>query len=64
MKNHDVKKVPGQSWIEVKDERHVFFAEDVLHPERDDIYTVLHNVWLEMIDESRPQDKKRLQFIH
>ncbi|CAF2047232.1 pentatricopeptide repeat-containing protein At3g53360, mitochondrial-like [Brassica napus] len=64
MRKHDVKKVPGQSWIEVKDERHVFFAEDVLHPERDDIYTVLHNVWLEMVNESRPQHKRSLQFIH
>ncbi|KAL0847930.1 hypothetical protein Bca101_021177 [Brassica carinata] len=64
MKRHDVKKVPGQSWIEVKDERHIFFAEDVLHPERDGIYTVLHNVWLEMLDESRPQHKRRLQLIH
>ncbi|KAF8091769.1 hypothetical protein N665_0436s0032 [Sinapis alba] len=64
MKRHDVKKVPGQSWIEVKDQRHIFFAEDVLHPERDDIYRVLHNVCLEMFDECKPQDKKRLQLIH
>ncbi|CAH8353112.1 unnamed protein product [Eruca vesicaria subsp. sativa] len=60
MKKHDVKKVPGQSWIEVMDERHIFFAEDVLHPERDDIYTVLHNVWLEMVDECRSQHKRKL----
>ncbi|KAJ4895737.1 Pentatricopeptide repeat-containing protein [Raphanus sativus] len=60
MKRHDVKKVPGQSWIEVKDERHVFFAEDVLHPKRDDIYTVLQNIFVEMLDESRPQHKRRL----
>ncbi|CAA7046275.1 unnamed protein product [Microthlaspi erraticum] len=64
MKKHDVKKVPGQSWIEVEDKVHVFFAEDVLHPERDDIYTVLHNVWLQMVDECKPQHKKRvLQFL-
>ncbi|CAL9246533.1 unnamed protein product [Arabidopsis halleri] len=64
MKKHDVKKIPGQSWIEVEEKLHIFFAEDVLHPERDDIYTVLHNIWSQMLDECNPQNKKRLQFIH
>lgn len=41
MKRHDVKKVLGRSWIEVKDKRHISFAEDVLHSERDDIYQLL-----------------------
>ncbi|ESQ45154.1 hypothetical protein EUTSA_v10010938mg [Eutrema salsugineum] len=63
MKKHDVKKVPGQSWIEVKDQIHIFFAEDVIHSEKEDIYTVLHNVWSQMLDECHPQHKKRLQFI-
>ncbi|KAL1195815.1 Pentatricopeptide repeat-containing protein [Cardamine amara subsp. amara] len=64
MKKHDVKKIPGQSMIEVKDKIHIFFADDVLHPERDDIYTVLHNLWSQMLDECNPQHKKRLRFIH
>lgn len=64
MKKHDVKKIPGQSWIDVEDKIHIFFAEDVLHPERDDIYTVLHNIWSQMLDECNPQHKKRFQFIH
>lgn len=51
MKHKDVKKVPGQSWIEVKDRVHVFFAEDILHPERDKIYTVLEELWLQMLDD-------------
>ncbi|EOA25387.1 hypothetical protein CARUB_v10018718mg [Capsella rubella] len=64
MKKQDVKKIPGQSWIEVKEQIHIFLAEDVLHPESDDIYTVLHNLWSQMLDECNPQQKKRLQFIH
>ncbi|XP_010504096.1 PREDICTED: pentatricopeptide repeat-containing protein At3g53360, mitochondrial [Camelina sativa] len=64
MKKQDVKKIPGQSWIEVKDKIHIFLAEDVHHPKRDDIYTVLHNVWLQVLDECDPQHKNRIQFIH
>lgn len=64
MKKQDVKKIPGQSWIEVKEQIHIFLAEDVLHPERDNIYTVLHNLWSQMIYECNPQHKQRLQFVH
>ncbi|XAR69052.1 hypothetical protein NMG60_11000508 [Bertholletia excelsa] len=48
MKQRNVKKVPGQSWIEVKDSIHVFLAEDILHPERDKIYATLEELWLQM----------------
>ncbi|KAL2519888.1 Pentatricopeptide repeat-containing protein [Forsythia ovata] len=52
MRQNGVKKVPGQSWIEVKDNIHVFSAEDGLHPERGRIYTMLEELWLQMIGDT------------
>ncbi|KAM7264672.1 hypothetical protein ACFE04_002355 [Oxalis oulophora] len=46
----DVKKVPGQSWVEVKNQIHVFFADDTMHPERDKIFIMLEELWLQMLD--------------
>ncbi|KAJ7977000.1 Pentatricopeptide repeat-containing protein [Quillaja saponaria] len=51
MKEKGVKKVPGHSWIEVKDKIHVFFADDSCHPERSDVYTMLEELWLQMLDD-------------
>ncbi|ESR42088.1 hypothetical protein CICLE_v10013849mg, partial [Citrus x clementina] len=51
MKERGVRKVPGQSWIEIQSKINVFFAEDVMHPERDKIYTILEELWLQMLDE-------------
>ncbi|KAF1002784.1 pentatricopeptide repeat-containing protein At3g53360, mitochondrial [Apium graveolens] len=51
MKQNGVKKVPGESWIEVKDKMHVFLAEDCLHSERDHIYSLLDELWLQMLDD-------------
>ncbi|XP_027071444.1 pentatricopeptide repeat-containing protein At3g53360, mitochondrial [Coffea eugenioides] len=50
MKQKGVRKVPGQSWIEVKDKIHVFSAEDGLHPERGKIYIMLEEMFLQMLD--------------
>ncbi|KAI7736990.1 hypothetical protein M8C21_005403 [Ambrosia artemisiifolia] len=41
MKNRGVKKVPGQSWIEIKNTVHAFFVGDRLHPLADEIYEYL-----------------------
>ncbi|GFP90748.1 pentatricopeptide repeat-containing protein at3g53360 mitochondrial, partial [Phtheirospermum japonicum] len=41
MRERGVKKVPGRSWIEMKDRVHVFSVEDGLHPERDRIFVML-----------------------
>lgn len=41
MRQRGVKKVPGWSWIEIKNEMHAFKAEDRLHPNSDDIYFLL-----------------------
>ncbi|KAL2345031.1 hypothetical protein Fmac_006316 [Flemingia macrophylla] len=46
-----VQKVPGQSWIEVKNHIHVFFSEDSSHPQRDKICTMLEHLWLQMLDD-------------
>ncbi|XP_061357006.1 pentatricopeptide repeat-containing protein At3g53360, mitochondrial [Gastrolobium bilobum] len=51
MKQMSVQKVPGQSWIEVKDKIHVFFSEDSSHPQRCKIYTMLEELWLQMLDD-------------
>ena len=53
MKEMGLRKIPGQSWIEVKNRMNVFFAEDSNHPERDRIYTILEELWLQMLDEDR-----------
>ncbi|XP_015884237.3 putative pentatricopeptide repeat-containing protein At3g25970 [Ziziphus jujuba] len=41
MKERGVKKVPGWSWIEIKNQVHAFKAEDRLHPNCGEIYFVL-----------------------
>lgn len=50
MREKGVKKVPGQSWIEIKDRIHVFSAKDGLHPERDRIFSMLEELWLQIVD--------------
>lgn len=51
MKQMGVQKVPGQSWIEVKDKIHIFFSEDSSHPQRSNIYTMLEELWLQVLDD-------------
>ncbi|OIV92151.1 hypothetical protein TanjilG_18723 [Lupinus angustifolius] len=51
MKQMGLQKVPGQSWIEVKDKIHIFFSEDTSHPQRGTIYTMLEELWLLMLDD-------------
>ncbi|KAJ0485410.1 putative tetratricopeptide-like helical domain superfamily, DYW domain-containing protein [Helianthus annuus] len=41
MKDRGVKKVPGRSWIEIKNTVHAFFVGDRLHPLADEIYDYL-----------------------
>lgn len=51
MRQMGSQKVPGQSWIEVKDKIHVFVSEDTSHPQRGTIYTMLEELWLLMLDD-------------
>lgn len=44
MKDRGVKKVPGRSWIEVKNSVHAFFVGDRLHPLADKIYEFLDDL--------------------
>ncbi|XP_015961066.1 putative pentatricopeptide repeat-containing protein At3g25970 [Arachis duranensis] len=44
MRERGVKKVPGWSWIEVKNKVHAFNAEDHSHPQCDEIYLLLHQL--------------------
>ncbi|KAK3420654.1 hypothetical protein EUGRSUZ_G01514 [Eucalyptus grandis] len=50
MRELGVSKVPGQSWIEIKSRVHAFLADDNLHPERDKIYQVMGELWLQLLD--------------
>ncbi|TKY58617.1 putative pentatricopeptide repeat-containing protein [Spatholobus suberectus] len=44
MRERGVKKVPGWSWIEVKNKVHAFNAEDHSHPQCEEIYTLLQQL--------------------
>ncbi|KAL6205066.1 hypothetical protein ACLB2K_022330 [Fragaria x ananassa] len=48
MRERGVRKVPGWSWIELKNEVHAFKAEDHLHPNCEEIYFVLRILMDEM----------------
>lgn len=50
MKQRGVRKVPGQSWIEVKNRTHVFFVADTLHPEINKINAMQGELLLQMLD--------------
>ncbi|KAL5096920.1 hypothetical protein RYX36_001247 [Vicia faba] len=51
MKQMGVQKILGQSWTKVKDEMHIFFSEDSSHPQRSNIYTMLEELWLQVLDD-------------
>ncbi|XP_047337260.1 pentatricopeptide repeat-containing protein At3g53360, mitochondrial [Impatiens glandulifera] len=51
MKKRRIRKVPGQSWIEVKNCIHRFLSEDNSHPEGDRLRTVLQDLWQPMLDD-------------
>ncbi|KAM2061913.1 hypothetical protein ACFX1T_046924 [Malus domestica] len=44
MKNREVQKVPRYSWIEVKNNTHMFVAADGSHPESAQIYSLLNSL--------------------
>lgn len=53
MKEQNVRKVPGQSWVEVENRVHAFLVRDSLHPERDRIYTTVNELLLQIVDHGR-----------
>ncbi|XP_043724232.1 putative pentatricopeptide repeat-containing protein At1g56570 [Telopea speciosissima] len=48
MKDRSVRKEPGFSWISVKGRVHKFFAGDQHHPQKEDIYSKLDELWDKM----------------
>lgn len=48
MKNYKLKKVPGCSWIEIRDEVHAFLVGDEAHPRFEEIYQQTHSLVAEM----------------
>ncbi|XP_071734325.1 pentatricopeptide repeat-containing protein At2g22070 [Rutidosis leptorrhynchoides] len=45
MKVKQVKKDQGFSWVQIRNQVHVFGAEDRVHPERDEIYQNMAEIW-------------------
>ncbi|XP_008788074.3 pentatricopeptide repeat-containing protein At5g42450, mitochondrial [Phoenix dactylifera] len=41
MKEKEMRRIPGCSWIEIRNEVHVFFNGDRKHPQTDEIYRIL-----------------------
>ncbi|GAB2301450.1 hypothetical protein Dimus_035473 [Dionaea muscipula] len=48
MRHTGVKKLPGYSWVEVKNKVHIFSAGDSCHPDKDRIYAYLEDMDLRM----------------
>ncbi|KAD3068374.1 hypothetical protein R6Q59_017766 [Mikania micrantha] len=48
MKVKQVKKDQGFSWVQIRNQVHVFGAEDSVHPERDEIYQNMAEIWKEI----------------
>ncbi|XVE97303.1 hypothetical protein REPUB_Repub03eG0008100 [Reevesia pubescens] len=48
MREMGVKKVPGWSWIEIKNQVHDFNAEDQSHPHCKEIYQILEELMEEI----------------
>lgn len=48
MKQKDLRKVPGCSWVQIGGELHVFVAGDKSHPKIGDVYTTLALLVMEM----------------
>ncbi|XP_059067384.1 pentatricopeptide repeat-containing protein At5g16860 [Cryptomeria japonica] len=75
MKDREVKKMPGCSWIEVHKTIHIFCVGDKSHPQTQEIYAMLEKLSLEMkaagyIPDTRPvlndveEEEKELLLCH
>ncbi|XAR62709.1 hypothetical protein NMG60_11017566 [Bertholletia excelsa] len=56
MKERQLRKLPGCSWISINDETHSFFVTDKVHPHSDMIYQVLDELILAMKEHSNFPD--------
>nr|GFB70405.1 pentatricopeptide repeat-containing protein At2g22070 [Tanacetum cinerariifolium] len=45
MKSKQVKKEQGFSWVQIRNQVHVFGADDNVHPDRDEIYQNMSEIW-------------------
>ncbi|XP_008446823.2 pentatricopeptide repeat-containing protein At2g22070 isoform X1 [Cucumis melo] len=48
MKDRGVRKEKGFSWIHIKNKVHAFGVEDVIHPQKDEIYKLMAEIWEEI----------------
>ncbi|KAL4185602.1 hypothetical protein AMTRI_Chr10g231460 [Amborella trichopoda] len=64
MRDKGVKKVPGCSWIEVKNKLHVFVVEDSYHPMIDTIYQFLESISGKMRDLGYEDVEKKRRLRH
>ncbi|KAM0839084.1 hypothetical protein ACQ4PT_060544 [Festuca glaucescens] len=63
LRNLNMKKEPGCSWIELTDIVHVFLVEDQNHPERDDIYLMLEDLVSNISLLSEPDEPELLLLL-
>ncbi|XP_055822870.1 pentatricopeptide repeat-containing protein At1g09410, mitochondrial-like [Solanum dulcamara] len=59
MKERKVKKVPGFSEIEVNGKNHIFFVGDKSHPEKEEIYTLIKENLLPLMQEDDLEEYRK-----
>ncbi|XP_057515096.1 pentatricopeptide repeat-containing protein At3g05340 [Amaranthus tricolor] len=58
MKEEGLSKEPGTSWIEIERKVHSFVVCDQMHPQAETIYSVLAELFLQLVDEGYKPDMK------
>lgn len=58
MKEAGLAKETGISWIEIEMNVHSFVVCDRMHPQADNIYSVLAQMFLQLVDEGYQPDKR------
>eukprot|EP01018_Ginkgo_biloba_P033250 Gb_04533 [translate_table: standard] len=56
LKDQGLKKIPGCSWIEIKNRVHAFLVGDKSHPQSEEIYAVLESLGGQMKEEGYAPD--------
>jgi hypothetical protein len=58
MDDRDIKKLPGQTWIDINGQIHTFKAHDDLHERSDEIYKELRKINEELNEAGHIPDTK------
>ncbi|XP_026662816.2 pentatricopeptide repeat-containing protein At2g13600-like [Phoenix dactylifera] len=63
MKEKRLLKEPGCSWIEIRNQKHMFLSGDSCHQQKDSIYATLYGLYSSMIEESYVLDSDLLVLV-